>query len=118
MYLQESNDVPTSIKNIQKELDQLHETYQLKLKHPFVVIYGQQLTEITCAYIIVGEHIYQVQSSTGTVNICYQLTKVLFKDFSLINNHVWKFIEREVFQFSDVKIIGNVCKVIEELQRF
>lgn len=96
-------------------MEATHASYKLTFKHPYVVIHGQDLHQIRSCYIIVGNHMYQVKSCTDAVNICYQITKTLFNNYSLINNHVWQFIEREVYGNSETKVCSATLKVIEGL---
>ena len=78
------------------ELKQIHLDYVFDYQ-PFVVINGSSLKNISDVQVVVGKQIYQVPSLLHGVDACFQIMKVLNEPFSAVCNHVWQFLESQVY---------------------
>lgn len=114
--MQEKENISNILKEVNQKIVLLHTEHKL-VTQPYVVIHGANINSITAAYVIIGNHTYQVASPSKAIDLCFQSVKVFQKDFSHICNHVWQFLEREIFQFHVPNILGTVAEVINQLQQ-
>ena len=81
----------------------------------YVVFNGPSINRIISAYVVLPHHTYQVTSPLLAVDLCFQASKVFQTPFSNICSHVWRFIEREVYNFPISKPCCSVNGLIEKL---
>lgn len=80
---------------------------------PYAVICGESLNDIKYSFFIVGTIDHQISTHLAAVDLVSKYFKALQKDFSRISNHVWYYIESQVYDFS-----RTVSGMIEELNKW
>ena len=66
-------------------------------------------------YAILDQIKYQVLTPTFAIDICFQCMKVLNIPFSCVCNHVWQFLEKEVYKSDVPSLYSGVTTLIENL---
>lgn len=100
----------------ENELHEMHSIHKMKLQ-PFVIINGPSLNDIRFSLVVIENYKYQVTLPVAAVDLCFQSIKILGEKFSPVCNHVWQFIEREVFKFEVKDLYNTVTTVIENMQK-
>lgn len=114
--MQDSQNIGNSLKEVSAELELLYSDHKLSVA-PYVVIFGPNLSNISSAYTVIGQHTYEVATPLDAVNLCFQSVKVFRKEFSNICNHVWQFLERHLYNFDVPNPYGAVSQVIDKLSQ-
>lgn len=104
----------TTLNEIQAELLELHNNHLLTVQ-PYVVIIGPTLANISSAFAVLGSNRYQITSAPLAVDICFQCMKVFHKDYSVITNHIWQFIEHKIYQLELRDLYVVVKQLLEKL---
>ena len=85
---------------------------------PYVVINGTSIDNIVSAYVIVEDHTYQLATASAAVDVCFQIVKVFKKNISSVSNHVWQFLEKQVYDFQVPNLSRSISMLIDKLNRF
>lgn len=102
---------------MQEELSGVWKLHKL-MPRPYIVIIGPTLKDIKSVYVIVGECRFKVDSIVLGVELCFQCIKIFFKGSPVASNHIWEFIEQEVYKRKVEGIYKPVISLIEQLNRF
>lgn len=88
----------------------MHVDHKLIVR-PYVFISGSTLENITSAYVILGNHTYQVMSRIFAVDLCFQCCKVFNEKFSDVSSHLWQLLEKIVYDFD----VPGLSKCVSDL---
>lgn len=85
--------------------------------HPYLVIVrGTDILNFNSVYVYVGKKLFEVTSILSAVELCIQCVKVLHKDFMIVSNHIWNFLESKILSFSDSKGYQAVNELAQAIQ--
>lgn len=115
-YLQGTENFNDLLKNATNEILHMHNSHKIELK-PFVVINGPTLSNISSAYVIFDKYKYKVSTTTSAVNLCFQCMKVLHEKYSSVSNHLWQFLESEVYEMNVENVYSSVISLKENLRK-
>ncbi|KAL7286868.1 hypothetical protein TKK_0019002 [Trichogramma kaykai] len=85
-----------------------------KILGTYIIVSGTKISDITTSSVIFNENIYEFDSVLQAVDICFKFNKVLHENFSCISDHVWHFLEKEVYKFekSVDKGVNDLIKLL------
>lgn len=96
----------------ESELQEMHNLHKIKVQ-PYVIINGPSLTDIRSSLVVIENHEYQVTFPVAEIDLCFQSMKMFGEKFSPVCNHVWQFIEREIYNFEVKDLYKANANVIE-----
>lgn len=83
----------------------------------YIVINGPSLSEINSACVIIGDIRYQVRTAAEAVDLHFQFLKIFHKKFPLVCNHIFEFLEIEVYDFDLKQMYTGVNTLITSLKK-
>ncbi|CAH0547426.1 unnamed protein product [Brassicogethes aeneus] len=64
---------------------------------PYVLIVGPSLSNVSCSYVIINEHMYKTPSVLSALDICFKAYKVLDAKYSYECQHLWLLIQWHIY---------------------
>ncbi|XP_043470179.1 uncharacterized protein LOC122503626 [Leptopilina heterotoma] len=116
VHIKETVNFKDELQAVENNLLEMHNDHKIKLQ-PYVIINGPSLNDVKSAFVVLDNYKYQVSSPVVAVDICFQCMKVFGEKYSSVCNHVWQFIEREVYKFEVKDLYTAVASVIENMRK-
>ncbi|XP_044760070.1 uncharacterized protein LOC123317551 [Coccinella septempunctata] len=95
--------VPGDIERANKEF-----MYQRGLTvQPYLIIVGQSLSNVTSAYVVINNNLYNTVSVLDAVDFCFKAYHMLDAKYSYESHHIWYLIQWSLYSLytkSDIKI--------------
>lgn len=117
LFFQQGDSLALKLREVHSAVQELH-IAQKQVLQPYAVICGEHLNDIKYSIAVIGKTTYQLTSPFDAVDLVFKFTQAFQKEYSKFSNHIWYFLENQVYKNNNNNLARSVTKMIDQLNKY